>query len=212
VALVAMSVPTPFTKYILCEKDEVNAQALETRVRRDFGHLDCVVLHCDSNTSADVILRALPPFSRDNTRLGFCFVDPYSLDLNFATIRALGDTLVDFLILQALQMDGNRNVERYIDDENTRIATYLGKPDWRTRFDADRAKNRGNFIRFLADEYQDQMRLIGYQAEKLFEEFRSTDKNLPLYYLSYYSKHPRGTAFFKEVSKRLTDQQSFGFY
>jgi hypothetical protein len=56
------------------------------------------------------------------------------------------------------------------------------------------------------------MRLIGYQAEKLFEEFRSTDKNLPLYYLSYYSKHPRGTAFFKEVSKRLTDQQSFGFY
>jgi three-Cys-motif partner protein len=210
-ALVAMSVPHPFTKYILCEKNELNFQALKVRVERDFAHLDCVVLHCDSNTSADRILRELPPYSAENNRLAFCFVDPYSLDLNFGTIRALGGSLVDFLILQALQMDGNRNVERYIDDENTRIAKYLGKPDWRARFDGDTAKNRGNFIRFLADEYQDQMRLIGYQEEKLFEEFRSTDKNLPLYYMAYYSKHRRGSDFFKEVSKRLTDQLTLGF-
>jgi hypothetical protein len=37
-------------------------------------------------------------------------------------------------------------------------------------------------------------------------QIRSNEKNLPLYYLSFYSKHPTGEKFFKEVQKRLNSQ------
>jgi len=39
-AFTAMSIPVPFTKYILCEKDEKRFNALSERVKRDFSHLN----------------------------------------------------------------------------------------------------------------------------------------------------------------------------
>ena len=37
---------------------------------------------------------------------------------------------MDFLILQALHMDANRNFEKYMKDENQRISNYLGMENW----------------------------------------------------------------------------------
>ena len=91
-----MSVPTPFTKYILCEQDDERFEALSARVKRDFSHLNCELIHGDSNTNVSKVIKAIPSFSKGNTLLPFCFVDPYSLNLNFSTIKALGQTLMDF--------------------------------------------------------------------------------------------------------------------
>ena len=79
-ALVAMSIPTPFTKYVLCESDPERYQALRDRVERDFGHLEYEIIHGNSNENVDIIRNAIPPYKKGNTRLCFCFVDPYSLN------------------------------------------------------------------------------------------------------------------------------------
>lgn len=205
-ALLAMSIPTPFSKYILCEQDEERFEALSTRVKRDFSHLNCELIKSDSNKNVDKVIKALPQFGKGNTRLPFCFVDPYSLNLNFATIKALGQTLMDFLILQALHMDANRNFDTYLNEENTKIAEYLGINNWRDLFEKDGMIYRKDFVKFLAEQYQEQMGKLGYQKTKHMHQMRSNEKNLPLYYLSFYSKHPTGEKFFKEVQKRLTSQ------
>lgn len=205
-ALLAMSIPTPFSKYILCEQDEERFEALSIRVKRDFSHLNCELIKGDSNKNVDKVIRALPPFGKGNTRLPFCFVDPYSLNLNFETIKALGQTLMDFLILQALHMDANRNFDIYLNEENSKIAEYLGINDWRELFENDGVIYRKDFVKFLAEQYQEQMYKLGYQKNKHMHQIRSNDKNLPLYYLSFYSKHPTGEKFFNEVQKRLTSQ------
>jgi len=210
-ALLAMSIPNPFTKYILCEQDDERFAALESRVKRDFSHLNCELIKGDSNRNIAKVIQAIPPFKKGNTLLPFCFVDPYSLNLNFVTIQALGKGLMDFLILQALHMDANRNFDSYIKDENTRIAEYLGLQDWRNLFEKDGAKYRKDFVKFLADQYQEQMSQLGYQKAKHMHQIRSNEKNLPLYYLSFYSKNPRGIDFFKKVQERLNGQQGLGF-
>lgn len=209
-ALLAMSIPIPFTKYILCEQDDDRFAALESRVSRDFSHLNCELIKGDSNQNIAKVIKAIPSFKKGNTLLPFCFVDPYSLNLNFATIQTLGQGLMDFLILQALHMDANRNFDSYIKDENTRIAEYLGLTDWRSLFEKDGIKYRKDFVKFLAEQYQEQMSLLGYQKAKHMHQIRSNEKNLPLYYLSFYSKNPRGIDFFKKVKERLNGQQSLG--
>ncbi len=115
---------------------------------------------------------------------------------------------MDFLILQALHMDANRNFELYIKEESTRIEEYLGIPDWRKHFEKD-GRYRKDFVKFLADQYQEQMSKLGYQKAKHMHQIRSNEKNLPLYYLSFYSKNPRGVDFFKKVQQRINPQLGY---
>lgn len=210
-ALIAMSIPNPFTKYILCEQDEERFNALEARIKRDFSHLNCKVILGDSNQNIENVISEIPRFGKGNTLLPFCFVDPYSLNLSFETIQKLGNNLMDFLILQALHMDANRNFEKYIKDENTRISNYLGMDNWREVFEQNGCTNGKNFVKFLADQYQSQMCKLKYNPTKHMHQIRSNEKNLPLYYLSFFSKHTKGEEFFTNVEKRVTKQLTLDF-
>jgi three-Cys-motif partner protein len=210
-SLIAMSLPVPFSKYILCENDEKRFEALNARVKRDFNHLDVDVLKCDSNAAVDIIVSKIPKFGKNNTLLPFCFVDPYSLNLNFSTIAKLGRNLMDFLILQALHMDANRNFENYIKEENQRIADYLGMKNWREIFEKDGVNNRKDFVRFLAEQYQQNMVNLNYLENREMHQIRSSEKNLPLYYLSFYSKNKKGIEFFKKIEKYCNPQTKLDF-
>lgn len=206
-SLIALSVPYPFTKYILCEKDPERFAALEDRVRRDFPNRNVALICGDSNENIDQVIEAIPRFRRGNTLLPFCFVDPFSLNLKFSTIKALGgNSLMDFLILQALHMDANRNFAVYLEEENEKIADYLGMPDWRERFKEKGLPTRKDFVRFLAEQYEKQMASINYKTAGKRHQIRSRAKNLPLYYLAFYSKHPRGNEFFDNVNHYLNPQ------
>lgn len=211
-ALIAMSIPNPFTKYILCEEVKEKFEALKTRVEKNFSHLDVTLINGDSNKIIDQVFKSIPPFKKGNTLLPFCFVDPYSLNLHFRTIETLGSKiLMDFLILQALHMDGNRNLTKYLKDENDKIAYYLGNENWRTDFNQSCKDNSVNFVKFLAEQYLNKMTLMGYIPEKNMHQIRSNEKNLPLYYLAFYSKHPRGIDYYKRVEKYSNQQYKLEF-
>jgi three-Cys-motif partner protein len=204
--LIALSVPTSFTKYILCEEDPVRFEALKLRVERDYSHLNVELIFGDSNKNIEQVKKAIPTFGKGNTLLPFCFVDPYSLNLKFPTISALAKGLMDFLILQALHMDANRNFDIYMKEESVIISDYLGMANWREVFDKNSTSNKKDFVRFLAEQYQKQMNKLGYINNKQMHQIRSNEKNLPLYYLAFYSKNERGIDFFKQVQKRVTGQ------
>jgi three-Cys-motif partner protein len=210
-ALLAMSIPVPFTKYILCEQDDQRFEALSERVKRDYSHLNVTLIHGDSNANIENVRKTIPPFGKGNTLLPFCFVDPYSLNLHFNTISALAKGLMDFLILQALHMDANRNFDSYFREESSKIANYLGIDNWRELFENNGVANKKDFVKFLADQYQGKMQSLGYQEAQLMHQIRSNEKNLPLYYLSFYSKDKRGVDFFKKVQKRVTPQTTLEF-
>lgn len=201
--LIAMSLESPFSKYIFCEEDPEKFDTLSKRIESNFSHLNYELINGDSNFCISEIKKTIPSFNKNNTLLTFCFVDPYSLNLHFKTIAELGKINVDFLILQALHMDGNRNIENYLSINNRKIEMYLNNTNWRESY---KLKKSSNFVKFIADMYETSMAEIGYKKGKNFHQIRSNLKNLPLYYLSFYSKHKTGIDFFKKIQNKANQQ------
>ncbi len=113
---------------------------------------------------------------------------------------------MDFLILLALHMDANRNYQRYCQNDNQKIDLFLNDLSWRDEW--SKVDSDENFVRFLAQKYSEQMQNLGYQKPEQPHEVRSSDRNLPLYHLAFYSKHDLGNRFWKEIQRYADDQTS----
>jgi three-Cys-motif partner protein len=207
-ALIAMSVGHKFDKYILCEEDEKCFLALQERVKKHYPDLNVVFIKGDTNDKIAEIIEAIPKHYLGKSVLRFCFVDPFSLNLKFSTIRGLANVgKVDFLILLALYMDANRNLSNYISDNSTKVDEFINDTSWREPFKTGRLPSK-DFIKFLADKYDLNMKELSYLEPVKKHLIRIDDIRVPLYYLAFYSKHERGNDFYQKVEKYLSAQQS----
>jgi three-Cys-motif partner protein len=206
--LLALSVPDPFDRYIFCEQNAKAMQALQQRISESFRASDVHFVRGDCNERVDEIVAKIPQYSATTKVLSFCFVDPFSLNIHFETIKRLATHIVDFLILIMI-MDPTRNEGLYVKENSRRIDLFLGLSDWRDRW--REAKGQNISIRqFLATEFAKQMINLGYRNESLksMVKTNSGDKNLSLYYLAFFSKHQLGYKFWNQVRKYATDQIS----
>jgi three-Cys-motif partner protein len=205
--LVALDIPKPFSKYIFAELDETKVSALIQRAKSSAPNQDVVVLQGDCNERAGDLAAAIPNLKGPGV-LTFCFVDPYKLaSLRFSTIERLAyNRKIDFLILLPSRMDAHRNEETYIKEGSNTVANFIGSADWRTRWQTSPL----DFGDFVADEFGKSMARIGYLYEgtKDMKLIRSTEKNLPLYHLGFFSKNALGTKFWKECQKYTNPQRS----
>jgi len=200
--LLALNIPDKYDRYIFCEADKRQLDALQKRVMKEYPQVDAHFLLGNCNTIINDILRLIPRPSKTQKVLSFCFVDPYALNIEFQTLGTLSTYFMDFLILLALSMDARRNEDTYANPKNQRIDKFLGLTDWRSHW--QRGKKTGkDFRRFLAEEFTKQMITLGYREESLTKmiEIRSDEKNLPLYHLAFFSRHQRGYQFWDEVRR-----------
>lgn len=208
-ALIAMSIPNPFNKYIFCEEDPQKIEALKERVNILHPQKDVAFIEGDCNKKIQQIKNQIPRFDKRNKVLRFCFVDPFRININFQTIKELGENLMDFLILLPLHMDINRNTETYFGPDNKTLTNFLDTDEWRNKFNLQNL-DRKQFIRYISSKYDSNMMNIGYIEPEHKFPVRSTDKNLPLYHLAFYSKNSRGNDFYKKVKKSAKSQYSLG--
>jgi three-Cys-motif partner protein len=202
-ALIALAVTRKFDKYIFCEESEEKLSALKTRAEREYPEAKIEYILGDSNKNIDKIITLIPK----SNCLRFCFVDPFSLNLKFETIERLSKIgKIDFLILLALVMDANRNFVYYIKKNSTKIDDFIKDPNWREPFENGRL-NSFEFIKFLSDKYDLNMKTLGFVEPVEKHRVQIDNKNIPLYYLAFYSKDPRGNDFFKKVEKPISPQQ-----
>lgn len=139
------------------------------------------------------------------------FADPFGIDdLKFKTIQTLSArSRMDFLVLLALDVDANRFQSLYVKETSRVIDEFLDDSSWRSRWGTARAQGV-DFRVFLAEAFASRMVRLGYLPAGLerMKEVRSDEKNLPLYHLAFFSKHPRGYQFWDQVLKYGTDQLS----
>lgn len=209
--LIALSLPGRFTKYIFCEQDASLLQALTTRAHAMAPTASVRCIEGDANACVSEIAAEIPRHSTTNRVLSFCFVDPVNLEIDFETVRVLGaGRAMDFLILFAFGMDATRNWATYLRPGSNRVERFLGVPDWRERW--MQAETQGmSATQFLANEYAGVMMSLGYRTKSIEDMIpvRSTDRNLPLYYLAFFSRHEQGYRFWRQVQKYSTDQLGF---
>jgi three-Cys-motif partner protein len=196
----------PFTHHIFVDDDQRCIDALRRRTVALGRQDDCEFIHGDVNMSTATIRAALPPFSRDHGLLSFCFVDPFDIKLKFTTIRALSDRRMDFLVLLMLGIDARRNLRAYLEDESsTLIADFIDCPDWRDQFRTGRDRS---ILRFLTRKFDEGMESLGYLSptEACRVIVKPAGKNVPLYVLAFYSKHPLGQTLFAAARASLSSQ------
>ncbi len=209
--LVALSLPDLFDAYVFSDENSESLSALQQRARRFHLQERCSFVAGDVNDKVEDITRIIPGDALQKT-LSFCFLDPYKLNIRFETVSALArGRNIDFLILLALHVDANRNLQTYIRDESSTIAEFLGDFEWRDKW-REGEKSGTTFVEFLAASYSDRMAQIGYIPMGLGKmvKIRTDQRNLPLYYLAFFSRHQKGLVFWKEVLKYANDQLPLG--
>jgi three-Cys-motif partner protein len=101
--------------------------------------------------------------------------------------------------------DIKRNVKQ---NESTRqsLTEALGTDSWTTRFKSMRD------VGLLIDLFKEQLSSLGYGSQAVPSEPIKNNQNLPLYYLVYASKHDRGDAIWKSITKNTpTGQRGMGW-
>jgi len=207
--MLALDIPDKFDKYIFCELDPANLDALQQRVERKYSNtVNVQYIQGDANLMTDKIVESIPSHSKSFTVMSFCFLDPFKAEnLCFSTIEAISKKYIDFLILVPIGMDMNRTKE--LDNKN--IDKFVGTPEWRDQWKAAKEKNIA-FDIFFTDYYQKRMKSLKYCYGGYSEIVRSTIKNLPLYRLGFFSRHPLGQKIWEEAKKYSTRQTSFSFF
>jgi len=207
--MIALSLPDPFDAYVFSDESPEALDALRIRVAGLDQQLPVTYIPGDANVAVARIVTVVSATPSKST-LSFCFLDPYKLNIHFQTVKRIAEgRAVDFLILLALYIDANRNIQWYVGDDNPTIDLFLGDRTWRPRWKtAERAGD--SIVKFLANEYSARMGQIGYLTMTLEDmvKVRTRDKRLPLYYLAFFSKHAKGLEFWRAVRKYATDQLS----
>ena len=207
--LLALGVADPFDRYIFCENDSSRLSALEKRVNQLFPDADVRFVCGDCNDKVEEICGHIPSSSKEHRVLSFCFIDPFDISIRFSTVRRLSSYYMDFLFLLALHMDANRNLDHYLNPDNSKIEGFLDLPGWRERWRI--AEGGGtSFPRYLAEEYSRQMEELGYLPVPWhkMKQVRSDEKNIPLYRLTLFSRHSLAYQFWDEVLRYSTDQRT----
>ena len=210
--LLALDIPSPFTRYIFCELDEEKIAALQQRVGRDYEQHDVRFLHGDANSLVDRILAEMPRPHRGCKVLGFCFADPYNLEnLSFDTIRQLAQRFFDFLVLIPTGMDARRNMAIYEAKPGSKLDIFLGAADWREAWREAQQRCEGVEL-FLTRYYGERMASIEYKPTEPQETVAiRNEKNSTIYRFGFYSRHNLAKKFWQQVKKYSDDQLDFGF-
>lgn len=207
--LIALNLPDLFDAYVFSDDNPAALEALRIRVARVRAETAVTYVPGDANAAVKRIVEVMSSPDMKGA-LSFCFLDPYKLNIHFDTVRRIAEGRpVDFLILLALYVDANRNLQWYLADGNPTIDRFLGDQTWRSRW-KEAQRDGASIVEFLAKEYSDHMSQIGYLPMTLEDmvKVRTYEKNLPLYFLAFFSRHRQGLKFWGEVRKYATDQLS----
>jgi three-Cys-motif partner protein len=202
--LIALSVDAPFDRYVFCESDPDRFSALKARVERSYAKHAPLLIPGKFEEHIDEICSMIPGKS-----LALCFVDPFDCDFDIDNLKTISKCArgVDFLCLLALQMDAKRNEQHYLKPDS-KIDKMIGNTTWRIRWN-NRLDIHEDFSKFLATEFSQSMSEVGYLETPLHQmkEFKTHDKNVPLYYIAMFSKHQKAFDLWKGALSSSSPQR-----
>jgi len=199
----ALDLETGFDLHVYGELDGERLRALEMRCRRRRPLAQCAFVQGDVNNTWPELRGSVQKGARGGTYLTFCFVDPYACsDLAFETVGGLAELYADFLVLIPSFMDANRNFERYLEPNNEILDRFLGDREWRAAW-LERAEPKERFGSFVADQFGLRMKRLGFLYDGLADMklVRSTERNLPLYHLAFFSRSELGMKLWREAMR-----------
>lgn len=180
-----------FSKYIFVEESPLDIEALRTRCKSSPKLLQIDFIPGDCNKFIDQILQKIPKSS-----LGLAFIDPTDIEIHFETIGKLAAHQhgIDLLMIIQFGMDIKRNFRLYREQgDMSKLGLFLGSNvDW----------NKMKDPRDAIELYKENIGRLGYSTVRFKDIEVRNRKNVPLYFLLFASKHPRGLDFWEKITRK----------
>jgi len=186
--VIAMSGEYGFSKHILCESNSNLSDALRIRVNKYFRNKNTVIFKGNPNELIDKLAYYVPDSSQKYRVSTICLIDPFSMDLDFETLRALSELGVNFLLVMALPWSGKDHFKEYMEVEREKLNSFLGMPWSQAQSDQNINSNEA-FFRLLVKSYHQNLKLLGYDAEGSFypiDELSNVEAEVPFFFAGLY--------------------------
>lgn len=188
--LLALNCRVPFTHYFFNDVQPNVVNALRTRAK-PYSSANMVFLSRDCNLAVEELLQKLPSNSLD-----FCFIDPFNWEIKFDSISKLTEKRrMDLAITCHIG-----SIKRVADRPPKELIDFFPDTSWKQEY--EKAGVEGKLSgRVLLDAYGRGLRDLGYEEIKDYV-LAVNNRKVPLYYLIFASKHPRGADFWDKVAER----------
>lgn len=209
--LIALTQKRPFDQYFFSDHNPENIDALQQRCAASDQHLK---VHCsvgDANEQVSVIKTQIDQIDREFidgvwSSLNVAFIDPFGLELKWATVETLAQVKFMDLMIYYSQMGITREAAKAIKKPPpTAIDQFFGTTEWRSIYRQYQKHDEMFFHRDLLDLYKGRLEQFGYvirEAETDEPLIRSKKRRAPLYRLLFASKHKLGNKFWNDVTRR----------
>ena len=155
----------------------------------------------DCHAVAARVVAELSPWA-----LSLAFVDPEGFEVRFALFETLATRRIDILYLFPGGIGVARNLGAFVKQTKTPLDDLI--PGWRSLRRAKLAAGE----RLTADEmaardqpfvlaFMNRMGALGYQYSGHGEPYLTNEKNVKMYHLLFFSKHPMGLRLWRGVTQ-----------
>ena len=196
----ALRVIPAFDRLVFSDVQPKHVEALKQRIPpADQGRVDVRLGDCH-DVARDVVAKFT------NRALGLAFVDPQGFEVKFRLFQTLATRRIDVLYLFPGGIGIARNVGTFVKRAKTPLDDLI--PHWR---DLKRARVAGG-QQLNAEEmashdqpfvmaFMQRMGQLGFQYSGQGEPYFTNEKNVAMYHLLFFSKHPAGLALWRGVTK-----------
>ena len=182
--LASLQTDLPVTKWIFCEHSAENAKALKIRVNKYFRGKNVVIFESKPDQLIDKF-RSYVPQSKGSYKVAvFCVVDPFSIDIPFATLDSLNGMGFSFLIPYSFSLNKRLDYRFYSKEQKERLIKYIGA----SHDNFKESKSNHDFYKRVVRAHQNNMLMLGLNTVLSVHKLDSGLMEMPYYYVGFASR------------------------
>ncbi len=190
-----LAVKAPFAKVFLSDSDPAVVEALKARTAdEDPGRVRVECLDC--NEAPARAREFLFPRGPGGGTLGLAVLDPFGYQISFESVRRLSAEIPLDLIVTFMTNFAKRFLYQPGFGKGSDLERFMGTDEYLALRDEPTA----SITRALLDMYERQLKGINYSHVDDDSRILNT-KRSTIYHLVFASKNPRGTDFFRKISR-----------
>lgn len=186
----------PITRYIFCEQDPEQEQALRARVNKFFPRHPVTIFNQPIETLPAKFSEIVPKGKPNRKTAVFCLIDPCSIDIPFSTIEKFGRAGWNLLVPFVFPLNVRMNHAFYQTEQRDKLQRYVGVSGANK---LSSAENNGNFYQQLVQIYENNMLVMGMNSALSTHKVKSQWLELPAYIIGFFSTSISAKAVQQEV-------------
>lgn len=196
----ALRVTPAFDRLVFSDVQPKNVEALKERIpAADRSRVDVRLGDCH-DVARDVLAKL------SHRTLGLAFVDPEGFEVQFRLFQTLATRRIDVLYLFPGGIGIARNVGAFVKRAKAPLDDLI--PGWRdlkrARVAAGQkltAEEMASYDQPFVMAFRQRMGQLGFQYSEQGEPYFTNEKNVKMYHLLFFSKHPAGLALWRGVTR-----------